>query len=293
MRKSSVVLQAKDLVEQGLLLLGSQSWKFETLPTGIRALDRLLEGGIPKGQVTELYGPFGCGKSTIAYHTIAASMGQCPKVDIGLMNGKRESRPVRVVVLDTEGTFDRVRAEALGVVTKEIAIFHPRNGEEGFQLIEDWTRLGVRFFVVDSLRGMVPRPIVDGTMDDKFMGKQAALFAQFFSKYLLMPERATLLCVNQVTQRMNVTAWQDPYTTPGGENAKHSYCLRLDCRRRLKLKKGKDIVGQEVTATITKSKYCSPYRRALMFLVFDRGYVSQKVWDRIRLSRGHKLDEGD
>jgi recombination protein RecA len=279
------------LVKSGLVMLGSQSWSYETIPTGIRALDELLEGGLPKHQITELYGPYGSGKSTIVYHALAANMQEQPMVDIGLTGEDKKPQLVRAAVVDTEGAFDKDRASKIGADMSQVAIMRPEYGEQALDAIWAWTDAGLRFVLVDSMRGLVPRVIVEGGAEKDTVGAQPRMFGKFFPKYNLRRDKATLLCVNQVYNRINVTAWMDPYQTPGGNVIKHAYCLRLDCRRRQTLKKGDRILGQEVVVRITKSKYCVPFRDATLFLVYDRGFVTAQEWDKIRLKRGVKASD--
>src|SRR5947209_5127198 len=153
------IIRIKKLIDDGLLILGSESWSYELIPTGIRALDDLLGGGLPKGHITEIYGLPGCGKTTVGYHTLAANKDSLKLRTVGFMNGKK-AMPIRAGVIDTEGTFDKDRAGALGFPVSELGIMRPDYGEQGLAAAEAFAAAKIGLVLIDSLRGLVPLKII-------------------------------------------------------------------------------------------------------------------------------------
>lgn len=281
---ASPLLRIKKLVKQGLVTLGSQHVQVSLLPTGIQALDALLGGGLPAGQITEVYGPYGTGKSTIMYHVLVANAG-LKRRSIGV------SRPVYAAFVDTEGSYDADRLRALGGEPDDIAKIQPDYGEQAMDFVLDVSKARVKLVIIDSLRGLVPAKILSQSVEDDTVAAQARAFAKFFPRFVLMHRRPALVCTNQVTSRIGVPAWADPYTTPGGHAIKHLAYLRLEVRRRGTMKLKDKPVGQEVVVRITKSKYCAPMRDATLFLMYDRGFVDESAWDAMRSRKGAKVEE--
>lgn len=276
--KGEALLKIKKLIDRGIVRLASESPKVELLPTGIASLDELLGGGIPAGQLTEIYGPYGTGKSTIIYHVLAANSAM-KRVDIGL------SKEVNAAFVDTEASFTKERASVVGVRAKRLALITPDYGEQALDLLFALIEAGIKMVAIDSLRGLVPAKILEGEISDDTVAMQARLFAKFFPRYVLLRKRPALVCVNQITSRIGVPSWADPYTTPGGHAIKHLAYLRLEVKRRKTMKVKDKPVGQEVAIKITKSKYCSPMRDTTMFLIYDRGYVDGNEWEKERKAR--------
>lgn len=285
MSKGEALLKIKEMIKSGIVRLGSESPKVELLSTGIEALDALLLGGFPAGQLTEVYGPYGSGKSTILYHALAANR-KLKRIDIGL------KRPVSAAFVDTEASFEGERARMVGVRTKRLALITPDYGEQALDLLFALTAAGIRLAAVDSLRGLVSAKLIGESVEQDSVALQARLFAKFFPRYVLLRKRPALLCVNQITSRIGIPQWADPYTTPGGHAIKHLAYLRLEVKRRKTMKVKDKPIGQEVAVRITKSKYCSPMRDTTLFLMYDRGYISQGEWDKVRKSHHAEVVDG-
>jgi recombination protein RecA len=283
--KGAALIAIKKLIDAGVITVGTSRRPTELLPTGIEALDELLTGGIPLGQITEIYGPYGTGKSTIAYHVLAANR-KLKRVDVGL------KRPVNAVFVDTEGSFDAERAVVIGARPKRMALVTPDYGEQALDAALAFVETGIKLMVVDSLRGLVPVKVISESVEDDNVALLARMFAKFFPRFVLMKRKPALLCVNQVISRIGVPQWADPYTTPGGHAVKHLAYLRLEVKRRGTMKLKDKPVGQEVAVRITKSKYCAPMRDATLHLLYDRGYVTQAEWDKLRKVKGVEVVDG-
>jgi recombination protein RecA len=292
MSKAKGLLQARDLIDKGLAKLGSGQWKHEQVPTGVKALDDLF-GGWPKGRFSEVFGNYGTGKSTIAYHTLAACKDLLPLVDAGFVDEKKKPRQVRAILIDTEGSYDAERLTKFGFPPEELGVLSPDYGEQGLDAVEAFAACGVEMIVVDSLRGLVPGKTVerDRGKDEQQPGIQAKMFSDFFSRYALWHQRPTLIGVNQMYMKIGVPLFANPYETPGGMNMKYIAAFRLQVRQRMKLKRGDKVIGHEMAARVEKSKVGPSYIETVVPLVYRRGFVSWSEWEKIKSKKGVSVEE--
>ena len=294
MSRSKALLKARELIEQGISKLGSGSWDVERLSTGVPALDELF-GGWPKGRLIEFFGLQGCGKSTLVYHALAANREKLPLVHAGFTVDDRKKgkpRPVRAILVDTEGSFDPERLEKLGFPREEIGIVQPDFGEQGLEAIETFAAAGVQFIALDGITGLIPASELEKTyQDDQQPGVQAKMYNRFFRRFPAWSSRPTLMCVNQQYSKIGAKLWQDPWATAGGQTLKYVASLRLQMKQRMKLKKGDRVLGHEVVVRVEKNKLGPSYGDATLYLVYKYGYVTPERWERIRLKRKARVEE--
>jgi recombination protein RecA len=223
--------------------------KVEAIPTGALAVDLALGvGGLPRGRVTEIYGPEASGKTTLALSVIAEAQkkgGQC-------------------AFIDAEHALDPARAEILGVNLDELLMSQPDTGEQGLEIAETLVRSGaVDVIVVDSVAALVPRAELEGEMGDAVMGMQARLMSQALRKLAgaISKSKTVLIFTNQLRQKIGVM-FGNPETTPGGLALKFYASVRIDLRRIEVLKDGERVIGSRHRARIVKNKVAPPLRVA-------------------------------
>ena len=261
--------------EGALMRLGDvATLTVESISTGAISLDMALGiGGIPRGRVTEIYGPEAAGKTTLCQHIVAEAQkvgGVCAFIDM-------------------EHALDPNYAEKVGVDIENMYIAQPDTGEQALEIADSLVRSGaIDVIVIDSVAALVPRAELEGDMGDATMGNQARLMSQALRKLsgAIKQSNTAMVFTNQLRQKIGVM-FGNPETTTGGQALKYYASVRMDVRRLQAIKDGPQMIGNRIRVRVTKNKVAPPFRQAEFDIMYDEGI--SKTGDLLDLGVEHEI----
>jgi recombination protein RecA len=246
----------------------------DVIPTGSLSLDLALGiGGIPRGRVTEIFGPESSGKTTIAQHIVAEAQK---------LGGT-------AAFIDMEHALDPSYAAICGVDVDNLLISQPDTGEQALEIAETLVRSGaIDVVVVDSVAALVPRTELEGDMGDATMGTQARLMSQALRKLsgAIKQTNTAMVFTNQLRQKIGVM-FGNPETTTGGMALKFYASVRMDVRRIQSIKTGSEIIGSRTRVRVVKNKVAAPFRVSEFDIMYNEGI--SKVGDLIDLAVEYEI----